>query len=203
MMMSRHRFLRASKTVNIPTDCGKCHEPNLRAKSKSHSWRAILALRGEGNEPIALLFEQGAAMIVAILGVLKAGKIYVPLDPNYPDSRISFMLENSETSLIVSDNHSISHLNPLVQPKRLVLKIDEIGSSVSDENVGLSLAPETAAYIMYTSGSTGEPKGVIQNHRNVVHKVMTHTNDYHITAEDRLSLLYSYSFSASVRHLTL
>ena len=61
------------------------------------------------------------------------------------------------------------------------------------------IAPRDVAFIMYTSGSTGEPKGVTQNHRNILHKVFTHTQDYRICADDRLSLLYSHSFGASVR----
>ena len=160
---------------------------------------AILAKRGPGNEPIALLFEQGAAAIVAILGVLKAGKIYVPLDRGYPPARIASMLEDSQAELILGDNSGISLLNPADQVKHSVLNIDEIDASFSDANLRLSLAAGHSAYIMYTSGSTGEPKGVIQNHRNILQKVMTHTNDYHISLDDRLSLLYSYSFSASVR----
>jgi amino acid adenylation domain-containing protein len=164
--------------------------------------RAILAKRGEAKEPIALLVEDHSPMLTAILGVLKAGKIYVPMDPSYPRPRIALMLEDSQARLIVGDNHSIALVNELTGPGGYGLNIDELTrTTVSDDNLGLSIAPETIAYIMHTSGSTGQPKGVIQSHRNVLQKVMTHTNDFHISADDRLSLLYSCSFNASVRNI--
>jgi amino acid adenylation domain-containing protein len=161
--------------------------------------RAILAKRGAGSEPIALLFEQGAAAIVAILGVLKAGKIYVPLDRGYPPSMITAMLQNSQPQLLLGDDSSISVLNPSDRANLSVLNIENIDDDLSEANLGLPLAADLGASIMYTSGSTGEPKGVIQNHRNILQKVLTETNNFHISVDDRLSLLYSYSFSASVR----
>jgi amino acid adenylation domain-containing protein len=153
--------------------------------------RALLARRGEVNEPIALFIEDRACMIAAILGVLKAGKIYVPVDPSDPQARIAFMLEDSRAALILSDGDNIASAD---EPGNL----EKIRSALSGDNLGLSVAPEALACITYTSGSTGQPKGVMQNHRNVVHKVITATNAFHISVEDRLLLVYSCSFSASI-----
>jgi len=161
--------------------------------------RAILAKRGTGSEPIALLFEQGAAAIVAILAVLKAGKIYVPLDRNYPPSMIAAMLENARPRLLLGDTASISVINLSDQTDLSVLNIESIDNDLSDADLGLPLAADLCASIMYTSGSTGQPKGVIHNHRNILQNVLTQTYDFHISVDDRLSLLYSYSFSASLR----
>jgi amino acid adenylation domain-containing protein len=162
---------------------------------------AILAKQGKANEPVALLFEHHVPMITAILGALKAGKISVPLDPSFPTPRIALMLENSQVGLIVGNNHHSSLLDELAGPEGRALNVDELSSSLSDENPRLSIEPHMIASIMYTSGSTGQPKGVTQSHRNILQKVMTHTNDFHISLDDRLSLLYSCSFSASLRNI--
>jgi len=163
--------------------------------------RAILAKQEEETGSIALLIEDHSPMLTAILGALKAGKIYVPLDPSYPRSRIDFILADSQTELIVSDTQSIALANELLESGRCGLNIDELNGAYTDDKLCLPIGPGTIAYIMHTSGSSGEPKGVVQNHRNVLQKVMTHTNDFHISPDDRLSLLYSCSFSASVRSI--
>ena len=161
--------------------------------------RAILLKCGPGTAPIALLVESAVSSIVAILAVLKAGKAYVPLDASYPQARLASMLTDSQAQLVVSDKSLFPLLQTADSLGRPVLDIDAIDTDLSDEDLGVAVTPSDFAYVMYTSGSTGEPKGVIQNHRNILHKVLTHTNDYRICADDRLSLLYSYAFSASIR----
>jgi len=160
---------------------------------------AILAQRKEGNEPVGLLLEQGAPMIETILGVLKAGKFYVALDPSFPPERIAFMLEDSQARLIVTNNRNLPLANELTQNTLQMLNIEELGSSLSDQNLGLSLPPETMAYVLYTSGSTGQPKGIADNHRNVLHNIMRNTNILHICADDRLILLRPCSVVGAVR----
>jgi non-ribosomal peptide synthetase component F len=160
--------------------------------------RSILAQRSSGEEPIALLLEHGAPMIIALLGVLKAGKLYVPLDPAYPQERITYMLEDAQASLVVTDNRHLSLAKELTQSGRQILNLDEIDTNIDGENIGLAIPPDTLAYILYTSGSTGQPKGVAQNHRNVLHNIMKYTNSAHICVDDRISLLASFSFSAAV-----
>ena len=158
--------------------------------------RALLARLGDGEEPVALLLEQGAPMIIGNLGVLKAGKITVPLDPSHPSDRTSYILEDCHAGVILTNNQNL----PLalesdgggIQP----LNIDDLGENLSIENPGLSIGPDTSAYIIYTSGSTGQPKGITQNHRNRLHQNMIYTNTLHICAEDRFTLLSSVSAHA-------
>jgi amino acid adenylation domain-containing protein/non-ribosomal peptide synthase protein (TIGR01720 family)/FkbM family methyltransferase len=169
-------------------------ELNAAANRVAH---AILAQRGEGEEPVALFLEHGAPVLVAILGTLKAGKIYVPLDPSYPRARLAAMLDDCQARLILVDNGTLPLADPLRQQGRSLIHIDEIDPRVSTEDPGLSLSPDTLAYILYTSGSTGQPKGVVHNHRSLLHHVGTHTNMIQIGPHDRLSLLHSCSFSAA------
>ena len=121
--------------------------------------RAVLALQGTDEGPVALMFEKGAPLISAIIGVLKAGKTYVPLDPSYPYARTAYILEDSHAGLIVSNNTCHSLAEELARGTLPMLIIDEVGDSTSSENLGLSIDPNTAAWLIYTSGSTGRPKG--------------------------------------------
>src|SRR4030095_539846 len=82
-----------------------------------------------------------------------------------------------------------------------LLNVDEVEARPSAERPVMSVGPDTLAYIVYTSGSTGRPKGIFQNHRNVLHKIMTPTNDFHICPDDRLSLLYSCSVGVGIRNM--
>lgn len=151
--------------------------------------RAVLAHRGDGNEPIVLLLENDAPLAAAILGALKAGKIYVPLDPSHPHARISYIRDDTRTKLILTDNKNVSTARELVQGGCELLNIEELDSNFSPENPGLNVSPDSLAYIRYTSGSTGQPKGVMEKHRNLLHVIMRQTNAFHICADDRLVFL--------------
>jgi len=170
-------------------------ELNKAANRVAH---AILSKRSESQEPVALLFGNNAPMIVAVLGVLKASKIYVPLDPSFPHARLASMLEDSEAELILTNSQNLSLGNELAPSTSQVVNIDGIDASLSDETIGFSIPPDALACILYTSGSTGEPKGVTQSHRTINHLVMRNTNSLHICTEDRQSLLSTYSHIAGV-----
>jgi amino acid adenylation domain-containing protein len=173
-------------------------ELNRAANRVAH---AILAARGERQEQVALLCDQGAAAIAATLGVLKAGKTYVPLDPSVPKTRNGYILSDAQIGLILTDDENISLALDLAPNDVAVINIDALESSLSSENPGLHISPDRLSYLMYTSGSTGEPKGVVQNHRNVLYKTMGWINVVHISPGDRLSLLRSLNVSGSIRDL--
>lgn len=159
----------------------------------------ILQERGEGQESIALLLENDAPMIAAIIGVLKAGKMCVVLDPSFPRARIAYMLEDSQSGLLVTDRKNLSLARELAHGERPLMNIDELDGGLSLENPGLSLSPDNLTYIVYTSGSTGHPKGVMQNHRNGLHEAMLYSNGLHICPDDRLAFLYSCSASQGMK----
>ena len=163
--------------------------------------RAILREQGKESEPVVLLFEHGIQAIAAILGVLKAGKFFVPLDPSLPHGRIASILEDSGARLIVTNRQHFSLASQLVDDRSQRLDIDAVDAEVSDENLCLPISPDSFACIMYTSGSTGKPKGVVLCHGFMLHRAMVFTNLLHICPEDRLTLLYSFSFAASINIL--
>ncbi|HIE01584.1 MAG TPA: amino acid adenylation domain-containing protein, partial [Thiotrichaceae bacterium] len=150
------------------------------------------------EEIVALLFEHDAPMIVGILGALKAGKTYVPLDPNYPYERLAYILRDSQASVVLTNSQNISLAQTLTNNNLLLINLDDKALVVSKDDLQSTVSPDTVAYLLYTSGSTGQPKGVIQNHRNVLHFIRTYSNNLHITADDKLTLLSSYSFDAAI-----
>jgi amino acid adenylation domain-containing protein len=173
-------------------------ELNRAANRVAH---AVLAARGERLEQVALLCEPGAMAIAATLAVLKAGKTYVPLDPAVPKARNDFILSDAQIGLIVADDENFLLACDLAPEDVAVLNIDALESRLSHENPGLHIPPDRLSYLMYTSGSTGEPKGVVQDHRNVLAKVMGWVNVVHISPGDRLSLLRALNVSGSIRDL--
>ena len=150
--------------------------------------RAILARCGEGQEPVGLLFPKGAPFVIAMLGILKAGKISVPMDPEFPPGQLALMFEDMHARLLVTDHESFALANSLAGPDRC-LNIVELKTNRAEENPHLSLSPDAFACLFYTSGSTGSPKGVIENHRNLLHGTMRDTNDYHICADDKATFV--------------
>jgi amino acid adenylation domain-containing protein len=184
-------------------------------KSKQHEWtyehlqvatdriaQAILSSRGIGEERVALLFEHDAPMIAGMLGVLRAGKTYVPLDPHYPEERLAQIIEHAQASVILTNNKNLALAGDLVKHGLTecdfqLINVDAISSAANCIAVP-TVKPDSLAYILYTSGSTGQPKGVMQNHRNVLHYIRVYTNNLHLSADDRLTLFSSYCFDASV-----
>jgi amino acid adenylation domain-containing protein len=177
----------------------------LAIKTRTHSFsyeklnhlanriaRAILERCGDDSELVALVLTKDAPMVAAILGALKAGKAYIPVDPSHPASRNRYLIEDTRARLLLSDNHNFSITMELAEGRRELINIDEIDSEISAENPRLKISPDDLAYVRYTSGSTGKPKGVMENQRNLLHVVMRHTNSFHICAEDRLMFLGSW-----------
>ncbi|MDA8326191.1 MAG: AMP-binding protein [Nitrospiraceae bacterium] len=163
--------------------------------------RDIIERFGPGSVPVALFLDQGIQLISAILAVLKAGKSYVALDTSFPHSKNASVVDHCRPGTILTDRDHYPLASKLFEDTSPLMIIDEANHLYSPSNLNLSISPEATAYIIYTSGSTGEPKGVFQDHRNVLHNVMRCTNMLHIAPDDRLSLLWSCSFAASIPNI--
>src|SRR5262245_30163686 len=171
------------------------HELNQLANRVAH---ALLQKNPQREEPVAFLLGHGVRQIIAILGILKAGKIYVPLDVSTPTPRLTAILEDAQASLIITDNPSRAFAEELTQNARALLTLDDLDPYLPLTNPGLTLSPDTIVNIFHTSGSTRLPKGVICSHRVILHTVMISTNNYAIDRDDHVALLFSASFAASI-----
>lgn len=163
---------------------------------------AILARCGPGSEPIALLLDHDTPVIIALLAVLKAGKAYVALQPAHPPARLQALLTDLQTNLLITNDQQVGLAETIVahspSEKIHVLNLDRLPLDLPLANPGLAITPETPSAIFYTSGSTGQPKGVVRTHRFFLHRVWLETYFDQITVNDRLSQLVSASFGASI-----
>lgn len=149
---------------------------------------------------VAMLFEHGADMISGLMGVLKAGKIYVPLDPSYPFERLSYMLEDSNAGLILTNNKNLELANRLackVSSSIEVVNVDLLTASPKAKDIKEGLEEPKEVYVLYTSGSTGKPKGVVQTEENVLHFIDCFSKMLNVTPDDRIALFTSYSHTVA------
>ena len=127
-------------------------------------------LQGLGIGPermVGLCMERCVEMVVGLLGILKAGGAYVPLDPAYPRHRLAFMLEDTQAPVLLTQHHLLEALPPTSARVVCVDTDWESISAGSSENLGNEIQPSNLAYVLYTSGSTGQPKGVTVEHQQL------------------------------------
>lgn len=155
-------------------------------------------LAGDTRPParVALLFNERIASITAMLGGLKAGDAYVPLDADDPDERVQFILRDCAPLALITGNAHLERARTLIPEGCHLINIDEPGLDGMSAPLP-EVAPDALAYLFYTSGSTGQPKGVCHSHRNLLYFIGRYSETLGIREDDRLSLLYSLSFSAA------
>jgi len=153
-------------------------------------------LRAKGvktDEPVGIMANRSFEMIVGILGILKAGGAYVPIDPEYPENRIEYMLEDSGTRLLLTQSYLQHH----VTFAGTVVNLDEESSYHEERsNPEHIVKPNHLAYVIYTSGTTGKPKGVMVEHRSVV-RLVKNTDYVELNRETRMLQTGAVVFDAS------
>ena len=155
----------------------------------------------EGVRPgdlVGLFLERSLDLVAAILGVLKAGAGYLPLDPTYPAERLAFTLADCGVSLVLSQESLIASL-PAGTPRAVRLDAEEgLAGAASEQGPRVSASPDLPAYVIYTSGSTGRPKGVVVSHGNVASLLAATESWFGFGPEDVWTLFHSYAFDFSV-----
>ena len=172
-------------------------ELQFRAERVAQSVRVVA--RPPDDPLVGLLFEPGAPMVAAMLGTMMGGRAYVPLDSSAPPTRLSSVLRSAGIGVLLADAATSPAANLLKTLGRLeVVNIDLIVGDKVIEEARPGPAPDDLAYLLSTSGSTGEPKGVMQSHRNVLHFISSYTNAARLSPGDRVALCSSYAFDGAV-----
>lgn len=173
--------------------CLSYGELNMQANRLAHSLRA----QGAGPEQrLALCLPRGPELLVGILAILKAGAVYVPVDPNYPKERRDYLLQDAGCAWLLTGTALLPDLDC---GDRTTICIDDVDAyaAYSNENPEIPLHADNAAYVIYTSGSTGKPKGVVVSHGNLMHSTWARKT-YYREPVGRYLLLPSFAFDSSV-----
>ncbi|HEY9878197.1 MAG TPA: amino acid adenylation domain-containing protein [Leptolyngbyaceae cyanobacterium] len=158
--------------------------------------RYLQRLGVRAETPVGICLDRNVEAIAAMLAVLKAGGVYVPLDPNYPPERLHFMLEDAGIGVVLTQT---AWAEALQTGQAKVLCLDQEWSAIaqeSDENLPVSGTADQLAYVIYTSGSTGMPKGVMVPHR-AVNRLVCETNYVQIETCDRIAQVANLAFDAA------
>ncbi len=171
-----------------------------RANQLAHHLRKLGVV---ANQPVALVVERSLEMVVGLLGILKAGGTYIPIDPAYPEDRVAYMLQDSDCALILTQQ---ALRDGLPESAARVLALDSDWPQIaaeSAESPDAVAGPEDLAYIIYTSGSTGRPKGVEIPHRALVNFMCSLREEPGLKPDDRLMAVTTLSFDIAGLELYL
>ncbi len=150
------------------------------------------------EEAVAIMFPASAEYVVAMLGILKAGGSYLPIDPDVPDKRREFLLKDSGSRFVLTNGNGNDALREWTGT---VLEMERIVAGApggAGESISLANDPNRRAYIIYTSGSTGQPKGVEIEHHSLANLVGAYRESFALTSRDRSTMLSNVAFDASV-----
>jgi surfactin family lipopeptide synthetase A len=161
----------------------------------------LLSRSDVGSGPVAICVERSLDMLVGMLGILKCGAAYLPLDPNYPTDRLAFMLEDSGAAVLLTHRH----LLPTLPDRRgdVICLDDEPMTPLPDGAPASGVTADDLAYVLYTSGSTGRPKGVCIPHRAVVNLLSSMAVRPGMGPGDTLLAVTTYAFDIAAVELWL
>ncbi|MFM7791085.1 MAG: AMP-binding protein, partial [Microcystis panniformis] len=149
---------------------------------------------------ISICVERSLEMIIGMLGILKTGSAYVPIDPNYPSDRICLILEDCQATVLLTQSNLQDKL-PLaqeLQSKQVWCLDEDKFAQYPITNPTVENKPTDLAYVIYTSGSTGQPKGVMIEHQSIVNLSLNWGKLFHVKPQSRLLQFGSFSFDLSI-----
>lgn len=190
---------RTPKTIALQYE-DKCLTYKELNKRSNELAKILISLGVKPGSLVGIFANRSLDMMVGLLGVLKAGGAYLPLDPSFPSERLAFMIEDSGASIILTQT---SLLNEVPENKAQVICLDALDNLSPTKKKAKPTSPNDLAYIIYTSGSTGKPKGVQIHHQAVVNFLCSMRDDLKINADDTLLAVTTLSFDIAVLELLL
>jgi amino acid adenylation domain-containing protein len=168
-----------------------------RANQLAH----LLGSRGVGADvPVGVCLPRSPELLVALLGVMRAGGACLPLDPDYPKDRLAYMLDDSQAPVLITNSEFLPAFGP-EKRKTVLLDSLQVLEGQSRQNVSPLATPDNLAYVIYTSGSTGKPRGVLLTHRGLVNHNVAAIQLYGITPTDRVMQFASISFDIAIEEM--
>ncbi len=160
--------------------------------------RYLQSLGVKADSLVGICVERSLEMVIGILGIIKAGGAYIPLDSSYPEERLAFMMEDANVDVLLTQQNLVAHL-PLFNTKTIYLDSDWTTiAQFSYSNPELNVTPNNLAYMIYTSGSTGKPKGALNEHRGICNRLLWMQATYQLNSSDRILQKTPFSFDVSV-----
>ncbi|HRC86943.1 MAG TPA: amino acid adenylation domain-containing protein, partial [Thermoanaerobaculia bacterium] len=183
------------QTAVIAPDRSLSYQELDRLSNRVAAW-----VRSQGAKPnqlVAVVMDKGWQQLAGVLGVLKAGAAYLPIDPDAPQERLFYLLENAEVKVALTTEALASRLE--WPPGIAAATVDgSVIAAASDQPLAAAQGPDDIAYVIYTSGSTGKPKGVVIDHRGAVNTILDINRRFGVGAKDRVLALSALSFDLSV-----
>ena len=170
-------------------------ELNAAANRAAH---ALLRRSNDAGDRIAILMPHGAQLIVAMLSVIKAGRVVVVLNATDPLARLKQLMEDAAPTVLLTDASYRNIAGEIAGMGCEVVCVDDFATNESNNDPDISVSPDKVAFLVYTSGSTGRPKAVMQTHRQIVQNAVKHSESMTLNADDRVTLLASLSGSQGV-----
>jgi amino acid adenylation domain-containing protein len=198
-LLQKQSFSTASKTAVI---CGDTALSYAELEVNSNALANLLIEQGlKPQSNIAICMSNRVELLTAIIASIKAGACYIPVDNNYPDDRIAFMLEDSQASVVISDNHSIARLKT-IKPDANYCNLDQIDLNRVNQSRPLrEVAGDDLLYMIYTSGSTGLPKAACVYHRNEANLLDWYIREYDFSNKDKTLIISAIGFDLTQKNL--
>lgn len=195
-----HQFFEVQATKTPQATAVKIYDQSVTyAELNAKAEHLARYLQKKGVKPqdfVGICVEKSIDMIIAMIGILKSGAAFIPLDPTYPEDRLSYMVEDSGLSVLLT--HKTLNIDIPIVKETIYLDLDWHKIRQTEQKLNGDFCSSQLAYIIYTSGSTGKPKGVMIEHKSVLNTLFSLIRIFNICEKDNIGQCSSYSFDAAI-----